>query len=37
MSTLHWSEGRPDRFYEGAPESVVALCTRTMVKGEACR
>jgi sodium/potassium-transporting ATPase subunit alpha len=35
MSTLHWSEGRLVAFTKGAPESVLALCTRTLVHGNA--
>lgn len=31
MSTLHWSEGRLIAFTKGAPESVLALCTRTRI------
>jgi sodium/potassium-transporting ATPase subunit alpha len=34
MSTLHWSEGRLMAFTKGAPESVVAVCARTLAKGE---
>jgi sodium/potassium-transporting ATPase subunit alpha len=34
MSTLHWSEGRLIAFTKGAPESVLALCTKTMAYGE---
>lgn len=35
MSTLHWSEGRLIAFIKGAPESVLPLCTRTQLHGEA--
>jgi sodium/potassium-transporting ATPase subunit alpha len=35
MSTLHWSEGRLVAFTKGAPESVLGLCTRTQIHGEA--
>ncbi|HZH48676.1 MAG TPA: HAD family hydrolase, partial [Nitrospira sp.] len=35
MSTLHWSEGRLIAFTKGAPESVVALCTRIQIHGNA--
>jgi len=35
MSTLHWVEGRLVAFTKGAPESVVALCTRTLIHGNA--
>ncbi len=35
MSTLHWSEGRLVAFTKGAPESVLTLCTRTLVHGDA--
>jgi len=35
MSTLHWSEGRLIAFTKGAPESVVALCTRIHIHGNA--
>ncbi|MEY4528247.1 MAG: hypothetical protein RL768_1966 [Nitrospirota bacterium] len=35
MSTLHWSEGRLVAFTKGAPESVLALCTRVLVHDEA--
>ena len=35
MSTLHWSEGRLVAFTKGAPESVLALCTKTKIHGEA--
>ena len=35
MSTLHWSEGRLIAFTKGAPESVVALCTRIQIRGKA--
>lgn len=34
MSTLHWSEGRLVAFTKGAPESVLALCTKTRIHGE---
>ena len=34
MSTLHWSEGRLVAFTKGAPESVLALCTRAKMHGE---
>ena len=34
MSTLHWSEGRLVAFTKGAPESVLALCTKAKVRGE---
>ena len=33
MSTLHWVEGRLVAFTKGAPESVVALCTSTLIHG----
>ncbi len=33
MSTIHWVEGHPVAFVKGAPESVVALCRRTMRGG----
>ncbi len=35
MSTLHWVEGRLVAFTKGAPESVLPLCTTTLVHGEA--
>jgi sodium/potassium-transporting ATPase subunit alpha len=35
MSTLHWSEGRLVAFTKGAPESVLALCTRSLIQGQA--
>ncbi len=35
MSTLHWVEGRLVAFTKGAPESVVGLCTRTLIHGQA--
>ncbi|MFO0701299.1 MAG: cation-transporting P-type ATPase [Nitrospira sp.] len=35
MSTLHWSEGRLVAFTKGAPESVLTLCTRLLLHGEA--
>ena len=35
MSTLHWSEGRLIAFTKGAPESVIALCTRIQIQGDA--
>jgi sodium/potassium-transporting ATPase subunit alpha len=35
MSTLHWVEGRLVAFTKGAPESVVALCTRALIHGQA--
>jgi sodium/potassium-transporting ATPase subunit alpha len=35
MSTLHWLEGRLVAFTKGAPESVLGLCTRTQIHGEA--
>lgn len=35
MSTLHWSEGRLVAFTKGAPESVLPLCTRILLQGEA--
>ena len=35
MSTLHWYEGRLVAFTKGAPESVLPLCTRALVNGEA--
>ena len=35
MSTLHWSEGRLMAFTKGAPESVVPLCARIQLQGEA--
>lgn len=35
MSTLHWAEGRLVAFTKGAPEPVLALCTKTQVHGEA--
>jgi sodium/potassium-transporting ATPase subunit alpha len=35
MSTLHWSEGRLVAFTKGAPESVLALCTRSLIHGQA--
>ena len=35
MSTLHWVEGRLVAFTKGAPESVVPLCTRTLMHGTA--
>jgi sodium/potassium-transporting ATPase subunit alpha len=34
MSTLHWSEGRLVAFTKGAPESVLTLCTNTLVHGD---
>jgi sodium/potassium-transporting ATPase subunit alpha len=34
MSTLHWSEGRLVAFTKGAPEAVLALCTRAKMHGE---
>ena len=34
MSTLHWSEGRLIAFTKGAPESVLAICTRTHSHGD---
>ena len=34
MSTLHWLEGRLVAFTKGAPESVIALCTRSLAHGE---
>ncbi|WP_455378665.1 cation-translocating P-type ATPase [Petrachloros mirabilis] len=34
MSTLHWSEGHLVAFVKGAPESVLALCTETLVHGK---
>ncbi|HEX9156142.1 MAG TPA: cation-transporting P-type ATPase, partial [Nitrospira sp.] len=34
MSTLHWSEGRLIAFTKGAPESVLALCTKAQIHGE---
>jgi sodium/potassium-transporting ATPase subunit alpha len=34
MSTLHWSEGRLVAFTKGAPESVLALCTKAKIRGE---
>jgi sodium/potassium-transporting ATPase subunit alpha len=34
MSTLHWSEGRLVAFTKGAPESVLALCTRSLIQGQ---
>ena len=34
MSTLHWSEGRLVAFTKGAPESVLPLCTGTLLHGE---
>jgi sodium/potassium-transporting ATPase subunit alpha len=35
MSTLHWLEGRLVAFTKGAPESVLGLCTRTQIHGDA--
>jgi len=35
MSTLHWVEGQLVAFIKGAPESVLALCTKTQIHGEA--
>ncbi|HSB44090.1 MAG TPA: cation-transporting P-type ATPase [Nitrospira sp.] len=35
MSTLHWSEGRLIAFTKGAPESVLALCTKAQIHGDA--
>jgi sodium/potassium-transporting ATPase subunit alpha len=35
MSTLHWYEGRLVAFTKGAPESVLGLCTRTQLHGDA--
>ena len=35
MSTLHWSEGRLIAFTKGAPESILALCTRVQIQGDA--
>ena len=35
MSTLHWSEGRLVAFTKGAPESVLPLCTKANLHGEA--
>jgi sodium/potassium-transporting ATPase subunit alpha len=34
MSTLHWSEGRLVAFTKGAPESVLACCTKAKIRGE---
>ncbi len=33
MSTINWVEGHPVAFVKGAPESVVSLCTQTMIGG----
>ncbi|MCX5723133.1 MAG: cation-transporting P-type ATPase [Nitrospirae bacterium] len=35
MSTLHWSEGRLVAFTKGAPESVLSICAKTQIHGEA--
>lgn len=35
MSTLHWMEGRLIAFTKGAPETVLTLCTQSLVHGEA--
>ena len=35
MTTLHWSEGRLIAFTKGAPESVLPLCTHSLIRGEA--
>jgi len=35
MSTLHWAEGQLVAFTKGAPESVLALCTKMEIHGEA--
>ena len=34
MSTLHWSEGQLVAFIKGAPESVLSLCTKILVRGK---
>jgi sodium/potassium-transporting ATPase subunit alpha len=33
MSTLHWSEGKLVAFTKGAPESVLPLCSGTLLRG----
>jgi sodium/potassium-transporting ATPase subunit alpha len=35
MSTLHWSEGQLIAFTKGAPESVLAICSRIQLHGHA--
>jgi len=35
MSTLHWAQGQLVAFTKGAPESILALCTRTHLHGDA--
>lgn len=35
MSTLHWMEGRLIAFTKGAPESVLTLCSKSLIHGAA--
>ena len=34
MSTLHWKEGKLIAFVKGAPESILGLCTRSLIDGK---